>query len=73
LGTISGEYVLRWLPVGTHDWKKFLKPSELAGLVRPYGLEFTALNGVVYNPLKDKWSLSDKDLDVNYMAFAEKR
>ncbi len=73
LGKIAAEYVLRWLPVGTHDWKKFLKPSELARLVRPYGLEFTALNGVVYNPLKDKWSLSDKDLDVNYMAFAEKR
>ena len=72
LGKIAAEYLLRWLPIGTHDWKKFLKPSELARLVRPYGLEFTAMSGVVYNPLKDTWSLSATDLDVNYMAFAEK-
>lgn len=72
LGKIAAEYILRWLPIGTHDWKKFLKPSELARLVRPYGLEFTDLKGVVYNPLKDTWSLSDTDLDVNYLAFAEK-
>jgi len=73
LGKIAAEYVLRWLPQGTHDWKKFLKPSELARLVRPHGLEFTDLKGMVYNPLKDTWSLSDTDLDVNYVAFAEKK
>jgi 2-polyprenyl-6-hydroxyphenyl methylase/3-demethylubiquinone-9 3-methyltransferase len=73
LGKFAAEYVLRWLPIGTHDWKKFLKPSELARLIRPYGLEFTALKGMVYNPFKDTWSLSDKDLDVNYLAFAEKK
>ena len=72
LGKFAAEYVLRWLPVGTHDWKKFLKPSELARLVRPYGLDFTDLQGMVYNPLKDTWSLSKTDLDVNYLAFAEK-
>lgn len=72
LGKIAAEYILRWLPIGTHDWKKFFKPSELARLVRPHGLEFTALKGMVYNPLKDTWALSDTDLDVNYLAFAEK-
>lgn len=73
LGKIAAEYVLRWLPRGTHDWKKFLKPSELARLVRPYGLEFTDMKGMVYNPLKDTWGLSATDFDVNYVAFAEKR
>lgn len=73
LGKIAAEYVLRWLPIGTHDWKKFLKPSELARLIRPYGLEFTDLQGMVYNPFKDTWSLSATDLDVNYLAFAQKK
>jgi len=73
LGKVAAEYLLRWLPVGTHDWKKFMKPSELAHLVRPHGLEFTDLQGMVYNPFKDAWSLSKTDLDVNYLAFAEKK
>lgn len=73
LGKVAAEYLLRWLPVGTHDWKKFMKPSELVRLVRPYGLEFTDLQGMVYNPFKDVWSLSKTDLDVNYLAFAEKK
>jgi len=73
LGKVAAEYLLRWLPVGTHDWKKFMKPSELARLVRPHGLEFTDLQGMVYNPFKDVWSLSKTDLDVNYLAFAEKK
>ena len=73
LGKIAAEYILRWLPQGTHDWKKFLKPSELARLIRPHGLEFTDLKGIVYSPFKDTWSLSDTDLDVNYVAFAEKK
>lgn len=72
LGKFVAEYVLRWLPIGTHDWKKFLKPSELAHLIRPLGLEFTDLQGMVYNPLKDAWSLSKTDLDVNYLGFAKK-
>lgn len=72
LGKVAAEYILRWLPAGTHDWKKFLKPSELARMVRAHGLEFTDLQGMVYNPFKDTWSLSKTDLDVNYVAFAEK-
>jgi len=70
LAKIGAEYILRWLPVGTHNWDKFLKPSELARLIRPHGLEFTEIEGVIYNPLNDSWSVSKTDLDVNYMAFA---
>ncbi len=73
LGKVAAEYVLRWLPVGTHDWKKFVKPSELARMVRPFGLEFTDMQGMVYNPFSDTWSLSKTDLDVNYVAFAAKK
>jgi 2-polyprenyl-6-hydroxyphenyl methylase/3-demethylubiquinone-9 3-methyltransferase len=72
LGKFAAEYVLRWLPKGTHDWKKFLKPSELARLIRPYGLEFCDLKGIVYAPLQDTWSLSKTDFDVNYIACAKK-
>lgn len=73
LAKIGAEYILRWLPMGTHNWGKFLKPSELARLIRPHGLEFNEIAGVIYNPLKDDWSISKTDLDVNYMAFATKK
>jgi len=72
LGKFAAEYVLRWLPKGTHDWKKFLKPSELAHLIRPHGLKFSDLQGIVYAPLQDTWALSKTDFDVNYIAFAQK-
>ncbi|HVO13582.1 MAG TPA: bifunctional 2-polyprenyl-6-hydroxyphenol methylase/3-demethylubiquinol 3-O-methyltransferase UbiG [Alphaproteobacteria bacterium] len=71
LAVVGAEYVLRWLPRGTHDWRKFLRPSELAAGLRRAGLELADLSGVAYNPLNDKWTLS-RDLDVNYMAFAVK-
>jgi len=71
LAKIGAEYILRWLPVGTHDWNKFVKPSELAHGLRDTGIEITDLTGMVYHPLKDEWSAS-RDLDVNYMAFAVK-
>lgn len=71
LAKFMAEYVLRWLPAGTHDWKKFVKPSELASGLRPTGLEVFALEGMSYDPLGDIWRLS-KDLDINYMAYAKK-
>lgn len=71
LAKFLAEYVLRWLPVGTHDWKKFVKPSELAAGLRQSGLEISALDGMSYNPVSDSWRLSH-DLDVNYLAFAAK-
>ncbi|MGE0120386.1 MAG: bifunctional 2-polyprenyl-6-hydroxyphenol methylase/3-demethylubiquinol 3-O-methyltransferase UbiG [Dongiaceae bacterium] len=68
---VGAEYVLRWLPVGTHDWRKFLRPSELAAGLRPHGVGFAEITGVSYNPLADSWSLT-RDLDVNYMVVAKK-
>jgi 2-polyprenyl-6-hydroxyphenyl methylase / 3-demethylubiquinone-9 3-methyltransferase len=64
---IGAEYVLRWLPRGTHDWNKFVRPSELATAVRRAGAEIGTLTGVSYNPLRDSWGQS-QDLEVNYMA-----
>ena len=69
LGVVGAEYVLRWLPVGTHDWSRFVRPSELAADLRAHGLKIAALQGVTYNPLSDRFALS-RDIDVNYMAFA---
>ena len=71
LAVVGAEYVLRWLPRGTHDWRKFVRPSELAAGLRPHGVELAEIKGVVYSPLTDTWSLS-RDLDVNYIAVARK-
>jgi 2-polyprenyl-6-hydroxyphenyl methylase / 3-demethylubiquinone-9 3-methyltransferase len=70
LAIVGAEYVLRWLPRGTHEWGKFVTPDELANHIRRNGLEITEQTGVVYSPLTDKWSLSS-DMDVNYMVVAE--
>ncbi len=69
---VGAEYLLRWLPRGTHDWKRFVKPSELAAALRSGGMTLKELTGVVYNPLSDGWRLASRDLDVNYMALAVK-
>jgi len=72
LAKIGAEYVLRWLPVGTHDWRKFVRPSELtAGLLR-HRVDVIDLKGMTFNPLTDKWSLT-RDVDVNYVVFGTKR
>ena len=71
LAIIGAEYILRWLPVGTHQWQRFVTPDELAGFVRAAGLSAPAFAGMVYNPLADTWSLSP-DTDVNYLAAAAK-
>lgn len=69
LAIAGAEYMLRWLPRGTHDWKKFLKPSEAVRALRAGGIDTREIVGVVYNPLNRKWSLSKQDLDVNYMLY----
>jgi 2-polyprenyl-6-hydroxyphenyl methylase/3-demethylubiquinone-9 3-methyltransferase len=69
LAVIGAEYVLRWLPRGTHDWRRFVRPSEMASALRAAGLDLRTLTGVVYYPITDIWGLSP-DLGVNYMAFA---
>ncbi len=71
LAKFGAEYVLRWLPAGTHDWNKFVKPSEFVGALRNNGITVTSLKGMSFNPLKDSWSLSD-NLDVNYLLFGSK-
>lgn len=72
LAKIGAEYILRWVPAGTHDWKKFVKPSELAHHLRNNAMALKDLKGMVYNPFKDAWFLNERDLDVNYLAFAVK-
>lgn len=69
LGIVGAEYVLRWLPPGTHRWSRFLRPSEAARPLRRAGLRVADVTGVVYDPLRDRFRLS-RDLDVNYMLYA---
>ena len=70
-GIVAAEYVLRWLPRGTHDWKKFVKPHEHAAGLRHAGLNVTDITGVSYDPLGDRWRIG-RDTDVNYMMVAGK-
>ena len=72
LAIVGAEYLLRWLPRGTHDWRRFLRPSELARVLRGAGLDIAEMTGVAYNPLTDRWRLAPRDLDVNYMLVAVK-
>ncbi|GHA37767.1 ubiquinone biosynthesis O-methyltransferase [Devosia pacifica] len=71
LAIIGAEYVLRWLPRGTHEWKKFLTPEEITALLRRNGLRKVDETGVVYNPIADEWRKSG-DMAVNYMILAER-
>lgn len=68
---IGAEYVMRWLPRGTHDWKKFVKPHEIFKLFEDNNIKFIQAKGVKYNPLKDSFALSD-DLSINFMMLGEK-
>jgi 2-polyprenyl-6-hydroxyphenyl methylase / 3-demethylubiquinone-9 3-methyltransferase len=72
LAIAGAEYVMRWLPRGTHDWRKFLKPSEVVNGLRACGVETQEIVGVVFSPLSRSWSLNARDLDVNYMLYGEK-
>jgi 2-polyprenyl-6-hydroxyphenyl methylase / 3-demethylubiquinone-9 3-methyltransferase len=72
LAVVGAEYILGWLPRGTHDWRKFLRPSEFVLGLRRHGLYAVRLVGLGYNPLSGEWSASH-DLDVNYLVMAEKR
>ena len=70
LAIVGAEYVLRWLPRGTHQWEKFVTPDELAHHLERNKLAITEQSGVVYHPLADRWALSS-DMGVNYMLVAE--
>jgi 2-polyprenyl-6-hydroxyphenyl methylase/3-demethylubiquinone-9 3-methyltransferase len=72
LAIVGAEYILRWLPRGTHQWDKFVRPEELREHLNHSGFEITEQSGVVYTPFADRWSLSS-DVDVNYMVVVEAR
>jgi 2-polyprenyl-6-hydroxyphenyl methylase/3-demethylubiquinone-9 3-methyltransferase len=71
LAIVGAEYILRWLPRGTHDWDKFVTPDELTDAIRAAGLRRVRTRGMVYNPLARDWRLA-ADTAVNYLAVAEK-
>ncbi len=66
---VGAEYVLRWLPRGTHDWRKFVRPAEMDAGLQAGGVKVTDCRGVVYDPLTDRWRLNKQRTGVNYMAF----
>jgi 2-polyprenyl-6-hydroxyphenyl methylase/3-demethylubiquinone-9 3-methyltransferase len=65
---VGAEHVMRWLPRGTHEWNKFITPDELYGLLQGAGLKPVDRKGFVFNPVLWRWSLSDRDLSVNYVT-----
>ena len=69
---IGAEVIMRWLPKGTHDWRKFITPDELFGLIEGAGLTPVDRKGFVFNPISWMWSISDRDLSVNYVTAATK-
>ncbi|MFT6105885.1 MAG: 2-polyprenyl-6-hydroxyphenyl methylase/3-demethylubiquinone-9 3-methyltransferase [Rickettsiales bacterium] len=69
---IGAEYVLRWMPIGTHDWKKFLKPSEINAIAIKNNLELLEISGFSFNLLKDEWKRSD-DVKINYVMLFENK
>ena len=69
LGKVAAEYILRWVPAGTHDWRQFLKPDELRAMLDGEPLTVTGPYGLAYDPLNDRWSEGD-DVGINYMMVA---
>lgn len=72
MAIVGAEYVMRWLPKGTHDWQKFITPDELYQLIRNAGLTPVDRKGFVFNPVTWDWSLSSRDLSVNYVTASTK-
>ena len=64
---VGAEYILKWLPIGTHDWQKFIKPAELITICKKSSLNLKSLDGISFNPIIDKWNIS-VDKSVNYIA-----
>ncbi len=73
MAIVGAEQIMRWLPKGTHDWAKFITPDELYDLIRKAGLDPVDRKGMVFNPLSWNWSLSSRDLSVNYVTASVKR
>jgi 2-polyprenyl-6-hydroxyphenyl methylase/3-demethylubiquinone-9 3-methyltransferase len=72
LAVVGAEWILRWLPPGTHTWTKFVTPKELARVTEATGLSVLDARGMVYSPLAGTWRLDGGDLDVNYLMLAER-
>ncbi|WP_306151238.1 bifunctional 2-polyprenyl-6-hydroxyphenol methylase/3-demethylubiquinol 3-O-methyltransferase UbiG [Roseovarius sp. MMSF_3281] len=72
MAIVGAEYVMRWLPKGTHEWNKFITPDELYSLIENAGLTPVDRKGFVFNPVTWQWSLSSKDLSVNYVTASVK-
>ena len=64
---VGAEYILRWLPIGTHEWEKFIKPDDLENILKKHGLKLESLDGMKFNLIKDEWSLS-LDKSINYIG-----
>jgi 2-polyprenyl-6-hydroxyphenyl methylase/3-demethylubiquinone-9 3-methyltransferase len=64
---VGAEYILRWLPIGTHEWEKFVKPEHLKKILMKYDLSLKKLDGMNFNIIKDEWNIS-RDLSINYIA-----
>lgn len=73
MAIVGAEHIMRWLPKGTHDWNKFITPDELQALIEQAGLTQVDRKGMVFNPIGWSWSLSSRDLSVNYVTTSVKR
>ncbi len=73
MAVFGAEVVMRWLPRGTHDWAKFITPDELVALIQGAGLDPVDRKGMVFNPVLWRWTLSDRDLSVNYVTASVRR
>ncbi len=73
MAIVGAEWIMKWLPKGTHDWKKFITPDELTEFIRKAGLDPVDRKGMVFNAVAWSWSLSARDLSVNYVTASVKR
>jgi 2-polyprenyl-6-hydroxyphenyl methylase/3-demethylubiquinone-9 3-methyltransferase len=72
MGIVGAEYVMRWLPRGTHDWRRFITPDELFDLLRRAGFDPVDRKGFAFNPMRWEFGISDSDLSVNYVTASVK-
>jgi 2-polyprenyl-6-hydroxyphenyl methylase/3-demethylubiquinone-9 3-methyltransferase len=72
MAIVGAEHIMRWLPKGTHEWRKFITPDELYGMLRTAGLDPVDRKGFVFNPVTWSWRISDRDLSVNYVTASVK-
>ena len=64
---MGAEYILRWLPIGTHEWEKFVKPEELINILKKHDMKLDTLDGMKFNLIKDEWNISS-DKSINYIG-----